>query len=342
MKALIIGANGQDGYFLIQLLAQKNYEVHIMIRHLPKHNFSFIHYDDLYFNDAKGKVIYHYGDVTDSSSIVDILQKVKPDEIYNLAGISNVKISFSLPQNTADSIALGTLRILETIRNINLKCKFYNACSSEIFGSSQTKQSETTPFDPKSPYAIAKLYSFYMVRHYREAYGFFAVNGILFNHESEFRGDEFVSKKIVKSAVNIAKNLQDKLYLGNLDSKRDFGYAKDYCECMYLMLSHTKAQDFVIATGEQHSIREFCEIAFSKVGIDLEWIGNGLDEKGVDKKTNKILVEVNPNYFRPLDIKSSIGDSTKAQNELGWNPKNTSFDKLIEIMIEHEKIKLKF
>ncbi|WP_304410448.1 GDP-mannose 4,6-dehydratase, partial [Helicobacter japonicus] len=337
-KALIIGASGQDGYFLMKLLLDKNYEVHIMVRHLPKFkHLAFVHYDDLYFINRENKIIFHYGDVTDSSSIIEILQKVKPNEIYNLAGISNVKKSFSMPQNTADSIAIGTLRILETIRSIGLDCRFYNAASSEIFGNAKGIQNENTAFDPKSPYAIAKLYAFYMVKHYREAYGIFAVNGILFNHESPLRGDEFVSKKIVKAAVAIAYGLQEKLYLGNLNSKRDFGYAKDYVECMFLMLQYDLPEDFIIATGEQHSIKEFCQIAFFKMGIELEWIGSGIDEKGIDKQSKKILIEINPNYFRPLDIASSIGDSSKAQSKLGWNPKNTSFEQLIEIMIESEK-----
>ena len=340
--ALIIGAGGQDGYFLMKLLLQKGYIVHIIVRKVPKYDdFSFIHYDDLYFNDATKKVIYHYGDVTDSSSIVDIFSKVRPNEIYNLAGISNVKISFSLPQRTADSIALGTLRILDAIKMLNLNVRFYNACSSEIFGSSGGKLNENSPFDPKSPYAIAKLYAFYMVRHYREAYGIFAVNGILFNHESELRGEEFVSKKIIKSALKIANNLQEKLYLGNLDAKRDFGYAKDYVECMFLMLQHDIAEDFIIATGMQKSIREFCEIAFKKVGIELEFIGKGIDEKGIDKTSKKVIIEVNPNYFRPLDIKSSLGDSTKARQKLGWNPKKTAFETMIEIMLKYEENLLK-
>lgn len=340
--ALIIGAGGQDGYFLMKLLLQKGYIVHIIVRKVPKYDdFSFIHYDDLYFNNIDGKVIYHYGDVTDSSSIVDIFSKVKPNEIYNLAGISNVKISFSLPQRTADSIALGTLRILDAIKMLNLTVRFYNACSSEIFGSSTGKLNENSPFDPKSPYAIAKLYAFYMVRHYREAYGIFAVNGILFNHESELRGEEFVSKKIIKSALKIANNLQEKLYLGNLDAKRDFGYAKDYVECMFLMLQHNMAEDFIIATGAQKSIREFCEIAFRKVGIELEFIGTGIDEKGIDKASKKVIIEVNPNYFRPLDIKSSLGDSTKARQKLGWNPKKTTFEAMIEIMLKYEAKLLK-
>uniref|UniRef100_UPI002FE1069D GDP-mannose 4,6-dehydratase n=1 Tax=Helicobacter typhlonius TaxID=76936 RepID=UPI002FE1069D len=339
-KALIIGAGGQDGYFLMKLLLSKNYEVHIMVRHLPQFkHLTFVQYDDLYFTNAHNKIIFHYGDITDSSSIIEILQKVKPNEIYNLAGISNVKKSFSMPQNTADSIALGTLRILETIRSTGISCKFYNAASSEIFGNAKGIQNENTPFDPKSPYAIAKLYALYMVRHYREAYDIFAVNGILFNHESPLRSDEFVSKKIVKAAVAISYNLQEKLYLGNLNSKRDFGYAKDYVECMFLMLQYERAEDFIIATGEQHSIKEFCEIAFRKVGIELEWFGKGINEKGRDKQSKKILIEINPNYFRPLDIASSIGDSSKAQEKLGWNPKNTSFEQLIEIMIESEKVK---
>ena len=337
-KALIIGAGGQDGYFLMKLLLQKSYEVHIIVRHLPYfRDITFVHYDDLYFTNPAHKVIYHYGDITDSSSIVEILQKTKPHEIYNLAGISNVKKSFSMPQNTADSIALGTLRILETIRSIGIDTRFYNAASSEIFGNAKGAQNELTPFDPKSPYAIAKLYALYMVRHYREAYKIFAVNGILFNHESPLRSDEFVSKKIVKAAVQIANGTQEKLYLGNLDSRRDFGYAKDYVECMYLMLQHSTPEDFVIATGEQHSIKEICEIAFAKVGIELEWFGSGINQKGRDKHTKKILIEVNPNYFRPLDIASSIGDSQKAQKLLGWNPKNTSFEELIEIMINAQK-----
>ncbi|MGX3010786.1 GDP-mannose 4,6-dehydratase [Helicobacter sp. 23-1044] len=335
--ALIIGASGQDGYFLMKLLAQKNYIIHIFVRKVPKYeDLCFIHYDDLYFDEADSAIIYHYGDVSDFSCIIDILGKVRPNEIYNLAGISNVKISFSLPQRTADSIALGTLRILDAIKLLNLNAKFYNACSSEIFGSSDGVLNENSPFNPKSPYAIAKLYAFYMVRHYREAYNIFATNGILFNHESELRSDEFVSKKIIKAALKIAFGLQEKLYLGNLDAKRDFGYAKDYVECMHLMLQHSAPEDFIIATGRQTSIRDFCKIAFKKVGIDLHFIGSGVDEKGIDSANNKVLIEVNPNYFRPLDVKSSLGDAKKAQKILGWNPKKTSIEAMIEIMIRYE------
>ncbi|MGX2981745.1 GDP-mannose 4,6-dehydratase [Helicobacter sp. 23-1045] len=335
--ALIIGASGQDGYFLMKLLSQKNYIIHIFVRKVPKYDdLCFIHYDDLYFDGADSAIIYHYGDVSDFSCIIDILGKVRPNEIYNLAGISNVKISFSLPQRTADSIALGTLRILDAIKLLNLNAKFYNACSSEIFGSSDGVLNENSPFNPKSPYAIAKLYAFYMVRHYREAYNIFATNGILFNHESELRSDEFVSKKIIKAALKIAFGLQEKLYLGNLNAKRDFGYAKDYVECMHLMLQHSAPEDFIIATGKQTSIREFCKIAFKKVGIDLHFIGSGVDEKGVDSANNKVLIEVNPNYFRPLDVKSSLGDAKKAQKILGWNPKKTSIEAMIEIMIRYE------
>ncbi|RDU63994.1 GDP-mannose 4,6-dehydratase [Helicobacter sp. MIT 14-3879] len=336
-KALIIGANGQYGYFLMKLLASKGYEVHIMVRHQPIYEeFNFIHYDDLYFSDKQNKIIYHYGDITDSSSILDVLSKAKPYEIYNLFGISNVKISFSLPQNTADSIALGTIRILESIKSMNLKCKFYNACSSEIYGDTSGVLNEDSAFNPKSPYAIAKLYAFYMVRHYREAYNIFAVSGILFNHESHLRKESFVSKKIIKAAVLISHNKQDILYLGNLDSTRDFGYAKDYVECMYLMMQHNSPKDYCISTGKQHSIREFCEIAFSKVGINLIWRGSGINEVGINKNTNKTIIKINPNYFCPLDILNSKGDSSKAQNDLGWNPNNTDFNKLIEIMLENE------
>ena len=285
------------------------------------------------------QVNLHYGDMTDSSSLIRIIQKLQPDEIYNLAAQSHVKVSFDVPEYTAETDAIGTLRMLEAVRILGLerKTKIYQASTSELFGKVQeVPQRETTPFYPRSPYGVAKQYGFWIVKNYRESYGMFAVNGILFNHESERRGENFVTRKITLAAANIANGLQEKLYLGNLNAKRDWGYARDYVECMWLMLQHERPEDFVIATGEHHSVREFATLAFHYAGIELEWQGEGIDEKGIDKATGKVLVEVDPRFFRPSEVEQLLGDPTKAKTLLGWNPTTTSFDKLVRIMVEHD------
>ena len=277
--------------------------------------------------------------MTDSSSLIRIIQKLQPDEIYNLAAQSHVKVSFDVPEYTAETDAIGTLRMLEAVRILGLerKTKIYQASTSELFGKVQeVPQRETTPFYPRSPYGVAKQYGFWIVKNYRESYGMFAVNGILFNHESERRGENFVTRKITLAAANIANGLQEKLYLGNLNAKRDWGYARDYVECMWLMLQHERPEDFVIATGEHHSVREFATLAFHYAGIELEWRGEGIDEKGIDKATGKVLVEVDPRFFRPSEVEQLLGDPTKAKTLLGWNPTTTSFDKLVRIMVEHD------
>lgn len=333
-KALITGVNGQDGSYLSEFLLEKGYEVHGIIRRSSV--------------DKKERIEHlmgeknfhlHYGDMTDSISLVKIVSEVKPDEIYNLAAQSHVKVSFEVPEYTADADAVGTLRMLEAIRMAGLEktCKFYQASTSELFGKVQEiPQKETTPFYPYSPYAAAKQYAFWIVKNYREAYGIFAVNGILFNHESERRGETFVTRKITLAAANIAAGKQEKLYLGNLDALRDWGYAKDYVECMWLILQHNEPEDFVIATGEQYSVRDFCNHAFKVAGIELEWQGSGVDEKGIDKATGKVLIEVSPDFFRPTDVVTLLGDPTKAREKLGWNPRKTSFEELVRIMTEHD------
>ena len=288
----------------------------------------------------KRLVNLHWGDMTDTSSLIRIIQTIQPDEIYNLAAQSHVKVSFDVPEFTAETDAVGTLRLLEAVRILGMehKTKIYQASTSELFGLVQeTPQKETTPFYPRSPYAVAKLYAYWIMKNYRESYGMFAVNGILFNHESERRGENFVTRKITLAACRIAQGLQDKLYLGNLSSLRDWGYAKDYVECMWLMLQQDKPEDFVIATGEQHTVREFCTLAFKYAGIELEWNGEGLEEKGIDKNTGKVLVEVDPKYFRPAEVQTLLGDPTKARTVLGWNPRKTSFDELVRLMVESDK-----
>jgi GDPmannose 4,6-dehydratase len=281
----------------------------------------------------------HYGDMTDSSSLIRILQTVKPDEIYNLAAQSHVKVSFDVPEFTAETDAVGTLRLLEAVRILDMekKTRIYQASTSELYGLVQeTPQKETTPFYPRSPYGVAKLYGFWITKNYRESYDMFAVNGILFNHESERRGETFVTRKITLAAARIKQGFQDKLYLGNLDSLRDWGYAEDYVECMWLMLQHHTPEDFVIATGENHSVREFCTLAFKEVGINLRWEGKGIKEKGIDEETGKVLVEVDPKYFRPAEVAFLLGDPTKAKNVLGWNPTKTSFPELVRKMVMHD------
>ena len=338
-KALITGITGQDGSYLSEFLLEKNYEVHGIVRRS-----SVDKKDRIEHLIGKENFHLHYADMTDSISLLKTVSDVRPDELYNLAAQSHVKVSFEVPEYTADADAIGTLRCLEAIRMAGLEktCKFYQASTSELFGKVQEiPQKETTPFYPYSPYAAAKQYAFWIVRNYREAYGIFASNGILFNHESERRGETFVTRKITLAAANIAAGKQDKLYLGNLDSLRDWGYAKDYIECMWLILQHDEPDDFVIATGEQYSVREFCTRSFKVAGIDLEWQGKGVDEKGVDKKTGKVCVEVSPEFFRPTDVVTLLGDPTKAKEKLGWNPRKTSFDDLVRIMTEHDIKKVK-
>lgn len=333
-KALITGITGQDGSYLSEFLLEKGYEVHGIVRRS-----SVDRKERIEHLEGNPNFHIHYGDMTDSISLVKIVTAVKPDEIYNLAAQSHVKVSFEVPEYTADADAVGTLRMLEAIRMAGLEktCKFYQASTSELFGKVQEiPQSETTPFYPYSPYAAAKQYAFWIVRNYREAYNIFASNGILFNHESERRGETFVTRKITLAAANIAAGKQDKLYLGNLDALRDWGYAKDYVECMWLILQHDKPDDFVIATGEQHSVREFCTLSFKYAGIELEWQGKGVDEKGIDKKTGKVLVEVSPEYFRPTDVVTLLGNPAKAKAALGWNPTKTSFEELVSLMTEND------
>lgn len=341
--ALITGITGQDGSYLAELLLKKGYEVHGIIRRSSSFNTARIEhlYLDEWVRDMHQKrlVNLHYGDMTDSSSLIRILQTVKPHEIYNLAAQSHVKVSFDVPEYTAEVDAVGTLRLLEAIRILGMekKTKIYQASTSELFGLVQeTPQKETTPFYPRSPYGVAKLYGYWITKNYRESYGMFAVNGILFNHESERRGETFVTRKITLAAARIKQGFQDKLYLGNLDSLRDWGYAEDYVECMWLMLQHPTPEDFVIATGENHSVREFCTLAFKEVGINLQWEGKGIKEKGIDQKTGRVLVEVDPKYFRPAEVDLLLGDPTKAKNLLGWNPTKTSFPELVRRMVAHD------
>jgi len=333
-KALITGITGQDGSYLAELLLEKGYEVHGMIRRASISNTGRI--DHLL---REGKIRLHGGDMGDSSSIVRIIGEVRPDEIYNLAAQSHVQVSFEAPEYAGDVDALGVLRILEAVRMLGLEqtCRIYQASTSELFGRvREVPQRETTPFHPYSPYAVAKQYGFWIVKEYREAYNMFAVNGILFNHESERRGENFVTRKITLAAGRIACGIQDKLYLGNLDSKRDWGYAKDYVECMWLMLQHDTPEDFVIATGVQHTVREFATLAFRHAGIELEWQGEGIEEKGIDSRTGRALVEVSKDFYRPTDVVNLWGDPTKARTVLGWDPQKTSYEELCRIMAEHD------
>lgn len=341
--ALITGITGQDGSFLAELLIEKGYSVHGIIRRSSSFNTERIEHLYLkeWIKDQKQDraINLHYGDMTDSSSLIRILQQVQPDEIYNLAAQSHVKVSFDVPEYTAETDAVGTLRLLEAIRILGLenKCKIYQASTSELYGMVQeVPQRETTPFYPRSPYGVAKMYAYWITKNYRESYGMFAANGILFNHESERRGETFVTRKITLAAARIAKGMQNKLYLGNLSALRDWGYAKDYVECMWLILQQEKPDDFVVATGEAHSVRDFCTLAFKYAGIDLQWQGEGLNEKGIDVKTGRVLVEVDPKFFRPAEVEQLLGDPTKAQKELGWNPRKTSFEDLVRIMVESD------
>lgn len=333
-KALITGITGQDGSYLAEFLLEKGYEVHGIVRRA-----SISHTTRIDHLLEKNLITIHDGDLADSSGITAIIREVKPDEIYNLAAQSHVQVSFDVPEYSGDVDAIGVLRILEAVRNVGLEktCKIYQASTSELYGKvEEVPQNENTPFHPYSPYAVAKQYGFWIVKEYREAYGMFAVNGILFNHESERRGENFVTRKITIAAGRIACGLQEKLQLGNMDSKRDWGYAKDYVECMWLILQHDKPEDFVIATGEQHTVRDFTQKAFAAVGIELEFKGTGLNEKGIDKKTGKILVEVNKAWYRPTDVDNLWGDPTKAKNVLGWDPQKTSYEELVEIMAKHD------
>lgn len=342
-KALITGITGQDGSYLAEFLLEKGYEVHGLLRRSSSFNTGRI--DHLYFDEwvrdmqQKRSINLHWGDMTDSSSLIRIIQTVQPDEIYNLAAQSHVKVSFDVPEYTAETDAVGTLRLLEAVRILGMehRTRIYQASTSELYGLVQeVPQKATTPFYPRSPYGVAKLYGFWITKNYRESYGLFAVNGILFNHESERRGETFVTRKITLAASRIAAGLQDKLYLGNLGAKRDWGYARDYIECMWLMLQADKPDDYVIATGEQHTVREFCELAFRETGIELEWQGTGIEEKGISRADGRVLVEVDPKYFRPAEVETLLGDPTKAKTELGWNPRKTSFEDLVKIMVRHD------
>lgn len=341
--ALITGVTGQDGSYLAEFLIEKGYDVHGIIRRSSSFNTGRIEhlYLDEWVRDMhRRRLIHlHYGDMTDSSSLIRIIGEVRPDEIYNLAAQSHVKVSFDVPEYTADVDAIGTLRLLEAVRILHMEktCRIYQASTSELFGKVQeVPQCETTPFYPRSPYAVAKLYSYWIMKNYRESYGMFTANGILFNHESERRGETFVTRKITLAAARIAAGLQDKLYLGNLNALRDWGYARDYVECMWLILQQDKPEDYVIATGEYHSVREFATLAFERVGINLRWEGEGIDERGIDTATGKVLVEVDPRFFRPSEVEQLLGNPAKARERLGWNPTKTSFRQLVDLMVDSD------
>ena len=345
--ALITGITGQDGSYLAEFLIEKGYEVHGLMRRSSSFNTGRIEhlYLDEWVRDMKKKrlVELHWSDMTDSSSLIRIIGEVRPTEVYNLAAQSHVKVSFDVPEYTADTDAVGVLRLLEAVRicGLDKTCHIYQASTSELFGLVQeVPQSETTPFYPRSPYGVAKLYGYWIMKNYRESYGMYCCNGILFNHESERRGETFVTRKITLAAARIAQGHQDKLYLGNLNALRDWGYAKDYVECMWLILQQPQPDDFVIATGEYHSVRDFCTLAFRHVGIELEWQGEGVEEKGIDKQTGRVLVEVDPKYFRPAEVEQLLGNPAKAKAQLGWNPRKTSFDDLVRIMVEHDMKKV--
>ena len=337
-KALITGVTGQDGSYLSELLLEKGYDVHGTIRRS-----SVDFRERIAHLEGREHFHLHYADLSDSMSLVKVVSEVKPDEIYNLAAQSHVQVSFDVPEFTADVDATGVLRVLEAVRVCGLEktCRIYQASTSELYGKvEEVPQSETTPFHPYSPYAVAKQYGFWITKEYREAYDMFCCSGILFNHESERRGETFVTRKITLAAARIAQGKQDKLYLGNLSSLRDWGYAKDYVECMWLILQHDKPEDFVIATGVQHSVREFCQLAFHHAGIELEFKGEGLDEKGIDKATGKVLVEVSEDFYRPTDVVNLWGDPSKAKKELGWNPTKTCFEELVRLMVESDMRKV--
>lgn len=336
--ALITGITGQDGSFLAEFLLEKGYDVHGTIRRS-----SVDFRERIAHLEGRPHFHLHYADLSDSMSMIQVVNKVKPTEIYNLAAQSHVQVSFDSPEFTADVDATGVLRVLEAVRQCGLtdSCRIYQASTSELYGKvEEVPQNEKTPFHPYSPYAVAKLYGFWIVKEYREAYNMYCCSGILFNHESERRGETFVTRKITLAAARIAQGKQDKLYLGNLSSLRDWGYAKDYVECMWLILQQDKPEDFVIATGVQHSVREFCYLAFKHVGIELEFVGEGEDEKGIDKATGRVLVEVSKDFYRPTDVVNLWGDPTKAKNELGWNPSKTSFEELVKIMVDSDMAKV--
>jgi GDPmannose 4,6-dehydratase len=339
--ALITGITGQDGSYLAEFLLEKGYTVHGVIRRSSSFNTGRI--EHLYLDELildvhnKNRLILHYGDLTDSSNLIRLLSEIQPDEIYNLGAMSHVKVSFEVPEYTANTDGLGVLRILEAIRFLKLNTKFYQASTSELYGKVlEVPQDENTPFYPRSPYGTAKLYAYWIVKNYREAYNLFAVNGILFNHESERRGETFVTRKISMAVARIAKGKQKKLYLGNLDALRDWGYAKDYVEGMWLMLQQQQPEDYVLATGEMHSVKEFVEKAFQVVGITIAWRGEGVNQVGINVKNNEVLVEVDPKYFRPNEVDQLLGNPTKAETKLGWNPRKTSFDTLVRRMVEHD------
>ena len=338
--ALITGITGQDGSYLAEFLLKKGYRVHGLIRRSSSFNTARIEhlYMDSWIADQHaGRAIeLHYADMTDSSSLIRVIRQVKPDEIYNLAAQSHVKVSFDVPEYTADVDAVGTLRLLEAVRILGMDktTRIYQASTSELYGKvEEVPQTERTPFHPRSPYAVAKLYAFWIMKNYRESYGMYTANGILFNHESERRGENFVTRKITLAAARIAAGIQHKLYLGNLDARRYWGYAPDYVECMWLILQQPEPDDYVIATGEYHSVREFATKAFAAVGIELQWQGKGIDEKGIDAGTGRVLVEVDPRFFRPADVEELLGNPEKARRQLGWNPTQTSFDELVRRMV---------
>ncbi len=336
--ALITGITGQDGSYLAEFLLEKGYDVHGTIRRS-----SVDFRERIAHLEGKPHFHLHYADLGDSMSVLGVIGKVQPDEIYNLAAQSHVQVSFDSPEFTADVDAVGVLRILEAVRQLGLtdKCRIYQASTSELYGKvEEVPQNENTPFHPYSPYAVAKQYGFWIVKEYREAYGMYACSGILFNHESERRGETFVTRKITLAAARIKQGKQEKLFLGNLGSLRDWGYAKDYVECMWLILQQDQPEDFVIATGVQHSVREFCYYAFKRVGIELEFQGEGADEKGIDKETGKVLIEVSPDFYRPTDVVNLWGDPTKAKAKLGWNPAKTSFEELVNIMVDSDMAKV--
>lgn len=336
--ALITGITGQDGSYLAELLLSKGYDVHGTIRR------SSVDYRERIAHlEGQPNFHLHYADLGDSMSLIQVMNRVRPDEVYNLAAQSHVQVSFDSPEFTADVDATGVLRILEAIRQTGLAetCRMYQASTSELYGKvEEVPQNENTPFHPYSPYAVAKQYGYWIVREYRDAYNMFCCNGILFNHESERRGETFVTRKITLAAARIRQGKQEKLYLGNLSSLRDWGYAKDYVECMWLILQNERPDDYVIATGVQHSVREFCQLAFREAGIELEFVGEGAEEKGIDKATGRVLVEVSPDFYRPTDVVNLWGDPTKAKATLGWNPTRTSFEELVRIMVEHDMRKV--
>ncbi|HEX2834589.1 MAG TPA: GDP-mannose 4,6-dehydratase [Thermoanaerobaculia bacterium] len=335
-KALITGITGQDGSYLAELLLEKGYEVHGLVRRSSSFNTQRIDpiYQDPHEQDRR--LFLHFGDLSDASSLNHVLRIVLPDEIYNLGAQSHVKVSFDTPEYTADVTGLGTARLLEAIRELQLRPKIYQASSSEMFGMAmEVPQTEKTQFYPRSPYGVAKVYAHWMTVNYREAYGLFAVNGILFNHESPRRGETFVSRKITRAVGRIREGLQDRLYLGNLDAKRDWGFARDYVEAMWLMLQQDEPEDYVVATGTTHTVREFCTLAFARAGLQLDWQGNGLFERGVERGTNRVLIEIDPRYLRPTEVDLLLGDATKARTKLGWTPR-TSFEMLVDLMVDHD------